>query len=56
LYDQIAAADVEYKSGCVVLIGFQPQFRAQSGNTFKPLFNAIFSSAMEKHPRGPASK
>ncbi len=41
LYDRIAAAEVTYKKGRVVLIAFRPQHRAQSHNTFKLLFNAI---------------
>lgn len=41
LHDRIAAAEVNYQKGKVVLLGFRPQFRAQSHNTFKLLFNAI---------------
>ena len=46
LHDRIAAAEVGYKKGRIILIGFRPQFRAQSDNTFKLLFNAIHSSAI----------
>jgi hypothetical protein len=45
LQNRIAAAEVLYKKGRVVLIGFRPQFRAQPDNTFKLLFNAIHYSA-----------
>ena len=41
LYDRIAAAEVVYKKGRVVLFAFRPQHRAQAHNTFKLLFNAI---------------
>jgi len=45
LRNRIAAAEVRYKKGRVVVIGFRPQFRAQPDNTFKLLFNAIHYSA-----------
>ena len=45
LQNRIAAAEVLYRKGRVVLIGFRPQFRAQPDNTFKLLFNAIHYSA-----------
>ena len=41
LHDRIAAAEVVYKKGRVVLFAFRPQHRAQAHNTFKLLFNAI---------------
>jgi len=41
LQDRIAAAEVSYEKGRVVLIGFRPQFRAQPHNTFKLLFNTL---------------
>jgi hypothetical protein len=41
LHHRIAAAEVAYKKGRVVLLAFRPQFRAQPDNTFKLLFNAI---------------
>ena len=41
LAHRIAAAEVAYKKGRVILFGFRPQFRAQPDNTFKLLFNAI---------------
>jgi hypothetical protein len=50
LYNRIAAAEVGYKKGRVVLIGFRPQHRAQSHNTFKLLFNSIHLSGA-RHPR-----
>jgi glutamine amidotransferase-like uncharacterized protein len=47
LRNRIAAAEIGYRKGRVVLIGFRPQFRAQPHNTFKLLFNAIHYSAVE---------
>ena len=44
LAHRIAAAEVRYKKGRVILFGFRPQFRAQPDNTFKLLFNAIQTS------------
>jgi hypothetical protein len=41
LANRVAAAEVRYRKGRIVLIGFRPQFRAQPDNTFKLLFNAI---------------
>ena len=48
LANRIAAAEVGYRKGRVVLIGFRPQFRAQPHNTFKLLFNAIRMAAAEE--------
>jgi len=48
LYDKVAAAEVSYGKGRVVLLGFRAQFRAQPQATFKLLFNAIHWSAAEK--------
>jgi hypothetical protein len=48
LYDRVAAADVTYGKGRVVLLGFRAQFRAQPHATFKLLFNAIHWSAASK--------
>jgi len=47
LYDRVAAADVAYGKGRVVLLGFRAQFRAQPHATFKLLFNAILTSAVD---------
>jgi hypothetical protein len=47
LRNRIAAAEVTYRKGRVLLFGFRPQFRAQPHNTFKLLFNAIHYSAAE---------
>lgn len=47
LHNRIAAAEVRYRSGRIVLIGFRPQFRAQSHGTFGLLFNAIHYAAAE---------
>jgi hypothetical protein len=44
LHNRIAAAEVGYEKGRIVLIGFRPQHRAQSNNTFKLLFNSIYLS------------
>jgi hypothetical protein len=41
LQDRIAAAEVRYGKGRVVVLGFSPQYRAQPHGTFKLLFNAI---------------
>jgi hypothetical protein len=48
LAGRVAAAQVRYKQGSIVLIGFRPQFRAQPDNTFKLLFNAIHFAAIER--------
>ena len=47
LADRIAAAEVTYGSGRVVLLGFSPQNRAQPHGTFKLVFNALHLSAAE---------
>ena len=47
LHQRIAAAEVRFDRGRIVLIGFRPQFRAQSLNTYKLLFNAIHASALD---------
>jgi hypothetical protein len=47
LAGHVAAAQIRYKQGSIVLIGFHPQFRAQPDNTFKLLFNAIHFAGME---------
>ncbi len=46
LHDRIAAAEVGYGKGRVVLLGFSPQHRAQPHGTFKLLFNAIHSAGV----------
>jgi hypothetical protein len=46
LHDRIAAAEVSYGRGRVVLLGFSPQHRAQPHGTFKLLFNSIHSAGM----------
>jgi hypothetical protein len=46
LQDRIAAADVTFGKGRVVVLGFSPQNRAQSHGTFKLLFNAIHASRL----------
>ena len=48
LAHRIAAAEVEYKKGRIVLIGFRPQFRAQPHNTFGLLFNAIHRAGLDR--------
>jgi len=48
LFNRIAAAEVGYEKGRIVLIGFRAQFRAQPHNTFKLLFNALHYAAAER--------
>jgi hypothetical protein len=45
LANRVAAAEVSYGQGRVVLLGFPVQFRAQPHGTFKLLFNALHWSA-----------
>ncbi|MGE0582920.1 MAG: M14 metallopeptidase family protein [Steroidobacteraceae bacterium] len=47
-----AVVRVRVERGNVVLVGFRPQFRAQSSATFKLLFNALHAAASER-PRQP---
>jgi hypothetical protein len=44
LAGKAAALDVELDKGHVVLIGFRPQWRAQSFGTFRIVFNAAMYS------------
>lgn len=44
LAHRIAAAEVRYRKGRIVMLAFRPQFRAQPHETFKLLFNAILSA------------
>ncbi|MFQ5778529.1 MAG: hypothetical protein ACE5IP_11050, partial [Terriglobia bacterium] len=48
LHNRIAAAEVRYEKGRIILLGFRAQFRAQPHNTFKLLFNALHYAAAEK--------
>jgi hypothetical protein len=47
LQDRIAAADVRFGKGRVVVLGFSPQNRAQPHGTFKLLFNAIHYAGLK---------
>ncbi|MBV8819289.1 MAG: hypothetical protein JO022_13085 [Acidobacteriaceae bacterium] len=47
LDDRIAAAQVDYGKGHVILLGFAAQNRAQPHGTFKLLFNSLHFSAAE---------
>ncbi|MBI4466983.1 MAG: hypothetical protein HY656_06120 [Acidobacteria bacterium] len=48
LHNRIAAAEVGYENGRIILLGFRAQFRAQPHNTFKLLFNALHYAAAQK--------
>ncbi|MFQ5695247.1 MAG: hypothetical protein ACE5HB_04590, partial [Terriglobia bacterium] len=48
LHNRIAAAEVAYDKGRIILLGFRAQFRAQPHNTFKLLFNALHYAAAER--------
>jgi hypothetical protein len=40
--DKIAAIDINYGHGRIVLFGFKPQWRGQSHGTYKYLFNVLY--------------
>jgi hypothetical protein len=40
-----AMMNVVHEKGNVILIGFRPQFRGQSRNTYKLIFNSIYLGA-----------
>ena len=48
LHNRIAAAEVGYEKGRIILLGFGAQFRAQPHNTFKLFFNSLHYAAAEK--------
>lgn len=48
LAGKAALVEARYGSGRVVLFGFRPQYRGQSHETFKVLFNAIYSGAFDE--------
>ncbi|MCI0403473.1 MAG: hypothetical protein L0212_08120, partial [Acidobacteria bacterium] len=48
LHNRIAAAEVSYEKGRIILLGFGAQFRAQPHNTFKLFFNSLHYAAAEK--------
>lgn len=48
LTNRIAAAEVAYEKGRIILLGFRVQFRAQPHNTFKLLFNALHYAAARR--------
>jgi len=45
LSGKAALVEADYGSGRAVLFGFRPQYRGQPHETFKILFNAIYSGA-----------
>lgn len=45
-----AMMNVKYGDGQIILYGFRPQFRGQPRGTYKLIFNAILTSAMEEFP------
>jgi hypothetical protein len=47
LSGKAALVEARYGSGRVVLFGFRPQYRGQSHETFKILFNAIYRGAFD---------
>jgi hypothetical protein len=48
LHNRIAAAEVVYERGRIILLGFRAQFRAQPHNTFKLLFNSLLYAAAQR--------
>ena len=51
LHDKAAAGGAVRGEGAVILFGFTPQYRAQSRNTMKMLFNTILGAG---NPMGAA--
>jgi hypothetical protein len=52
LQDRIAAAEVSFGKGRVILLGFKAQNRAQPHGTFKLLFNSLHYSALDAASAG----
>ena len=50
LAGRVAGARVPVGKGQVVLLAFRPHFRGQPHNTYKLLFNTLYTSAMDKAP------
>jgi len=48
LHNRIAAAEVGYEKGRIILLGFGAKFRAQPHNTFKLFFNSLHYAAAER--------
>ena len=47
IVNKSAILETEYGEGKIILIGFRPQYRAQSEGSFKILFNSIFYSSAD---------
>ena len=51
---KVAALELAYGHGHIVLFGFKPQFRGESHATYKYLFNELYSFEHSPLPTEPA--